>query len=109
MIAGATNAAAIGLCVAASRLGALAESTAEQAGAGLDLLTDNEREMFTEFNKSYTSKFGFPFIIAVKDNTKETIQAAFKKRIENDRTVEFLEACKQVERIAELRLIEKLA
>ena len=33
--------------------------------------------------------------------------AAFKRRISNDRDVEFSEACKQVERIAELRLIEK--
>jgi 2-oxo-4-hydroxy-4-carboxy--5-ureidoimidazoline (OHCU) decarboxylase len=58
-------------------------------------------------NNAYTTKFGFPFIIAVRDNTKVTIMAAFKRRINNDRDMEFSEACKQVERIAELRLIEK--
>jgi 2-oxo-4-hydroxy-4-carboxy--5-ureidoimidazoline (OHCU) decarboxylase len=58
-------------------------------------------------NDAYTTKFGFPFIIAVRDNTKATIMDAFKRRIKNDRNVEFPEACKQVERIAELRLIEK--
>ena len=86
-----------------------AESTAEQAGAGLDMLTDEERETFTRLNDAYTAKHGFPFIIAVKDNTKAGILEAFQRRIDNDRTTEFAEACRQVERIAELRLIEKLA
>ena len=85
-----------------------AESTAEQAGAGLDALTDEERATFTELNAAYTAKFGFPFIIAVRDNTKASILSAFRRRIENDRAREFAEACRQVERIAELRLIEKL-
>ncbi len=95
-----------GKLAAAGRL--TAESTAEQAGAGLDMLTDDERAMFTQLNADYTAKFGFPFIIAVKDNTKESIQSAFKRRIGNDRDTEFSEACRQVERIAELRLEEKL-
>jgi OHCU decarboxylase len=84
------------------------ESTAEQAGAGLDSLTDQERDAFTELNTRYTTKHGFPFIIAVRDNTKATINAAFTRRIENDSDTEFVEACKQVERIAELRLQELL-
>ena len=84
-----------------------AESTAEQAGAGLDSLTDAERATFTDLNTRYTEKFGFPFIIAVRDNTKATILEAFQRRIENDRDTEFAEACRQVERIAELRLFEK--
>jgi allantoinase len=85
-----------------------ADSTSEQAGAGLDSLTDQERQMFTELNESYTQKHGFPFIIAVRDNTKAMIKAAFTRRIENDSATEFAEACKQVERIAELRLQEIL-
>ena len=94
-----------GKLAAAKRL--TAESTAEQAAAGLDALTAEEHASFTDLNNAYTTKFGFPFIIAVRDNTKTTIMAAFKRRISNDRDVEFSEACKQVERIAELRLIEK--
>ena len=81
-----------------------AESTAEQASAGLDALTDDERAAFTKLNTAYVEKFGFPFIIAVKDNTKASILAAFKTRIDNDRATEFATACKQVERIARLRL-----
>ena len=96
-----------GKLAAAGRL--TAESTAEQAGAGLDMLTDEERANFTALNDAYTSKFGFPFIIAVKDNTKASIVEAFERRIGNDRDTEFDEACRQVERIAELRLLEKFA
>lgn len=85
------------------------DSTAEQAGAGLDMLTDAERATFTTLNETYMSKFGFPFIIAVRDNSKASIMAAFQRRIDNDRTTEFGEACRQVERIALLRLQQKFA
>ena len=95
-----------GKLAAAGRL--TAESTAEQAGAGLDLLTDDERDTFQKLNADYVARHGFPFIIAVKDNTKASILDAFHRRIGNDRDTEFAEACRQVERIAELRLIEKL-
>lgn len=84
-----------------------AESTAEQSAAGLDALTDQERLTFTKLNDDYTAKFGFPFIIAVRDNTKASIMDAFKRRIENTRDAEFSEACRQVERIAEIRLEER--
>ncbi len=81
-----------------------AESTSEQAGAGLDALTDDERETFTRLNTEYVAKHGFPFIIAVRDHTKASILDAFHRRIGNDRPTEFAEACRQVERIAEFRL-----
>lgn len=96
-----------GKLAAAKRL--TAESTAEQASAGLDALTDEERARFTQLNTDYVTKHGFPFIIAVRDNTKATILAAFERRIGNDTETEFAEACKQVERIAELRLLEAFA
>ncbi|MSU89377.1 allantoinase PuuE [Rhodobacteraceae bacterium 2CG4] len=85
-----------------------AESSAEQASVGLDALTDEERATFTELNDAYVSKFGFPFIIAVRDNTKASIMEAFRRRLGSERVTEFAEACRQVERIAELRLREKL-
>ncbi len=95
-----------GKLAAAKRL--TPESTAEQASAGLDALTDDERATFTGLNADYTAKFGFPFIIAVRDNTKDTILEAFLRRLGNDAETEFAEACRQVERIAELRLKEKM-
>jgi OHCU decarboxylase len=79
-------------------------STSEQASAGLDALTDHERGQFEELNAAYVAKFGFPFIIAVRDNTKATILSAMHTRLGNDRRTEFNTACGQVERIALLRL-----
>lgn len=94
-----------GKLAAAGRLSA--DSTAEQAGAGLDVLSDEERSTFQKLNADYVARHGFPFIIAVKENTKASILSAFYKRIENDRDTEFAEACRQVERIAALRLAER--
>ncbi len=91
-----------GKLAAAKRL--TAESTAEQASAGLNALTDAERARFTELNESYTERFGFPFILAVKGRSKNDILANFQERVENTRAAEFDEACRQVERIALLRL-----
>jgi OHCU decarboxylase len=84
------------------------ESTKEQASAGLDALTDAERARFTALNTTYVEKFGFPFIIAVRDNDKASILEAFETRIANNRDQEFLTACKQVERIAWYRLHDLL-
>jgi OHCU decarboxylase len=81
-----------------------ADSTLEQSSAGLDSLTDTERAAFQSRNADYVEKHGFPFIIAVRDNTKDGILSAFHTRIANSTEIEFLTACAQVERIAELRL-----
>ncbi|MEY8881630.1 allantoinase PuuE [Donghicola sp. XS_ASV15] len=95
-----------GKLAAAKRL--TAESTSEQSSAGLDALTDEERTQFTNLNTAYTEKHGFPFIIAVRDHDKASILSAFERRIANDSAAEFTEACKQVERIARLRLEDLL-
>ncbi len=95
-----------GKLAAAKRL--TADSTAEQASAGLDSLTDAERAEFERLNTAYVEKHGFPFIIAVRDNTKATILAAFRARLANDTDTEFATACRQVERIADLRLKDML-
>ena len=95
-----------GKLAAAKRL--TTESTHEQASAALDALTDAERATFQQLNADYVAKHGFPFIIAVRDNTRDSILAAFHARIGNDTTTEFATACAQVERIAELRLKDQL-
>lgn len=79
-------------------------STQEQASAGLDLLTDAEREQFTRLNAAYVQKFGIPFIIAVRDHSKAEIVSAFEQRLGNSQETEVMTASRQVERIALLRL-----
>ena len=89
----------------AARAGALtAHSTAEQAGAGLDRLSDAEYARFHALNDAYQKTFGFPFIIAVKGHTRETILAAFAERLENSEAMERTTALAQVARIARIRL-----
>ena len=95
-----------GKLAAARRL--TADSTAEQASAALDALTDTERATFERLNAAYTARHGFPFIIAVRDNTKASILAAFEQRLSQDSAAEFATACAQVERIAALRLKDQL-
>ncbi|MGJ7041155.1 OHCU decarboxylase [Shinella sp. BE166] len=80
------------------------DSRKEQAGAGLDRLSQDEHARFTALNAAYVEKFGFPFIIAVKGLTKDDILAAFEARVGNTADEEFETAKTQVERIALLRL-----
>ena len=80
------------------------ESTSEQAGAGLDRLSAEEYETFHSLNDAYQSKFGFPFIIAVKGHDRHSILDAFRKRLENDSEAEKQTALKQIYRIAKFRL-----
>lgn len=85
-----------------------AESTSEQASAGLDALTDAERATFQQVNADYVAKHGFPFIIAVRDYDKAGIMAAMQTRRNNDTATERAEAERQVMRIAQLRLQDAL-
>lgn len=81
-----------------------ADSTAEQASAGLDQCSAEEFERFQALNRSYVDKFGFPFILAVKGRDRHQILNAFETRVNNDRSTEFATALEQVHRIAELRI-----
>lgn len=96
-----------GKLAAAGRLSA--ESTAEQTGAGLDRLSDADRAAFERLNADYVARHGFPFIIAVRDHDTAGIRAAMERRLAQDSEAEFTEACRQVERIAALRLQDMLA
>jgi OHCU decarboxylase len=91
-----------GKLAAAKRL--TAESTSEQASAGLDALTEAEHAQFSSRNLAYTDKFGFPFIIAVRDHDKASILANFEARLTHSREEELAAAFAQVERIALFRL-----
>ncbi|WP_420349845.1 2-oxo-4-hydroxy-4-carboxy-5-ureidoimidazoline decarboxylase [Pelagibius sp.] len=85
-----------------------ADSAREQASAGLDLLSDAEREAFTALNEAYKDRFRMPFIMAVKGRSKDEILDAFHARLNNDAEAEFATALEQIERIALLRLKDML-
>jgi 2-oxo-4-hydroxy-4-carboxy-5-ureidoimidazoline decarboxylase len=89
----------------AARAGRLAEaSQAEQKGARLDALSEEEFARFERLNAAYRARFGFPFILAVKGATKHDILAAFEARLPNSPEQEFETALQQVKRIVRFRL-----
>lgn len=93
----------------ASRLRMTDVSTSEQKGAGLDRLSPDEFELFTRYNNLYTFRFGFPFIMAVRGQTKVTILAAMTERTEQPVDQEFAKALAEVEKIAAFRLSDCIA
>jgi len=89
----------------AARAGALtADSTGEQASAGLDQLGEAEFAAFHHLNDAYRAKFNFPFIICVRRHTKDSILASFEKRLAHTPETELATALDEIDRIAGLRL-----
>lgn len=81
-----------------------AASVQEQTGAGLDRLTADEYDRFHVLNQAYQEKFGFPFIIAVKQHTKASILEAFDRRLSNAPDAEVNQALTEINQIAQFRL-----
>jgi len=79
-------------------------STEEQSSAGLDSLTPGEFDQLQRCNAAYRSRFGFPFLLAVKGSTKHDVLQALQARMEATPEDEFQEALRQVYRIARFRL-----
>lgn len=84
-----------------------ADSVREQASAGLDRLTEDEYAEFHRLNTDYRAAFGFPFVICARENTKDSILAAFRSRRPNPRAQEIETAVGEVLKILRLRLIDK--
>jgi 2-oxo-4-hydroxy-4-carboxy-5-ureidoimidazoline decarboxylase len=80
------------------------ESDAEQNGAGLDRLSDAEYEAFKRINNAYRAKFGFPYIVCVRRQTKDSILRDFERRLPGDAKTEMQRSIDEIFRIAALRL-----
>lgn len=82
------------------------ESTREQTSLGLNRLSPEEYETFTELNEAYKEKFGIPMIFAVREHTKETIIKNAGLRLENSQKEETERALEEINKIAGYRLEE---
>lgn len=80
------------------------DSTTEQSRAGLDQCTPEEFQRFQELNRAYHERFGFPFVMAVRNSSRQEILEAFARRLHNEADVEFETALAEIHRIARLRL-----
>jgi OHCU decarboxylase len=81
------------------------DSKSEQSSAGLHQCSPGEYERFQALNSGYRRKFGFPFVMAVRNCSREQILAAFESRLENDYDEEFENALLEIHKIARLRLV----
>jgi 2-oxo-4-hydroxy-4-carboxy-5-ureidoimidazoline decarboxylase len=81
-----------------------AESAREQADAGLNALTTEETALFRSYNRRYSEKFGFPFILCARRNRKEAILRELGSRLNHSSEQEIQIALDEIFKIAELRL-----
>ena len=81
-----------------------ADSRKEQSSAGLDRLTPEEYEAFTRANTAYGERFGFPFVVCVREHDKASILATAEARLQNDPETEVKTALGEIAKIARLRL-----
>ena len=84
--------------------GLTAESNAEQNSVGLDRLSDAEFDAFERVNNAYRAKFGFPYIVCARRQTRNSILRDFERRLPNDVTTETQTSIGEICRIAALRL-----
>ena len=85
-----------------------ADSAREQASAGLDRMTPDEFARFGRLNDAYRARFGFPFVICVREHTRASILDAYERRLGNDAEAELDTAAAEVAKIVALRLRDAL-
>jgi 2-oxo-4-hydroxy-4-carboxy-5-ureidoimidazoline decarboxylase len=82
------------------------ESTREQKGAGLDQCSAEEFAQLQDLNRRYRDKFGFPFIVAVKGHSRQSILKNMAERLGNEREAEATESIEQIIRIGSFRIAD---
>ncbi|MCM5681375.1 2-oxo-4-hydroxy-4-carboxy-5-ureidoimidazoline decarboxylase [Schlegelella sp. S2-27] len=93
--------------------GLTAESTGEQSRAGLAQCSPEEFARLQQLNADYQAKFGWPFVLAVRGPRgaglgRAEIIAAFERRLAGHPDFELAECLRNVHRIAEIRLNDRL-
>jgi 2-oxo-4-hydroxy-4-carboxy-5-ureidoimidazoline decarboxylase len=92
-----------------SRMKMADASVQEQASVGLDRLPTTEYEQFQQLNRAYTAKFGFPFIIAVREQTRASILENFQQRLQNSLEIEREQALREIVKIGRYRLFDRIS
>lgn len=93
-----------------ARSGTLTEASRhEQSQAGLGMLDEAQRTELAALNRQYRERFGFPFIICARLNSRDAIFGTLRARLSNARDQELQNSLAQVAQIARLRLLDILA
>jgi 2-oxo-4-hydroxy-4-carboxy-5-ureidoimidazoline decarboxylase len=85
------------------------ESTREQASAGLDRLPPAQHERLAGLIAAYRDRFGFPFVVCVREHTPDSIVAEAERRVEAKPEQEERTALDEIAKIARLRLEDLVA
>ncbi|HEY3850128.1 MAG TPA: 2-oxo-4-hydroxy-4-carboxy-5-ureidoimidazoline decarboxylase, partial [Steroidobacteraceae bacterium] len=81
-------------------------STSEQKGAGLSALTQAQLAHLQSLNARYVDRFGFPFVLAVRGHTPDSVIATLAERVNHDAQEERGVALREICRIAYFRLAD---
>jgi 2-oxo-4-hydroxy-4-carboxy-5-ureidoimidazoline decarboxylase len=93
----------------AAREGSMsAHSTAEQASAGLDRISQEEFDDFQRLNAAYRKKFAMPFILCIRRHSKDSLLRQFGRRLQSGLEEEKQTALTEIFRIAALRLDQRI-
>jgi len=85
------------------------ESKSEQKSASLDRLSSSERAEFAEINRLYRERFGFPFVICVRQHNRKSILDNFRRRLNHSADAELSCAIDEICKIAYFRLWDLIA
>lgn len=80
------------------------DSASAHALLGLDALDEGELARIEELNRRYRARFGFPFIIALRRHTRQSVMREMERRLQLPTTDEFTTAIDQVAAITRFRL-----
>lgn len=89
------------------------ESSHEQSTSGLTHCSPQELQTLHDLNTQYTARFGWPFVLAVRGPTgrgltRDEVIATLRQRLVSTPEVERDECLRQIDRIAELRLHDRM-
>ena len=84
------------------------DSSKEQEKAGLNDMTYHESNRLQMLSRAYTNKFGFPFVLAIKRQTINSILDIFEQRLNHSIEQEIEQALTEIEKIAWFRLIDRV-
>jgi len=90
------------------RRGTTPESTHEQKSVGLDQLDDVTAAQIDQWNITYETRFGFPFILAVRNASLATLLASFERRLHSSPEMERREAIAEISAISWMRLLDRI-
>ncbi len=92
-----------------ARLGKMSvHSIDEQRGLSVSTMSEHETKSWTELNRSYRTRFGFPFILCLRHQSRKTALAAIQERLKRTKEEEIKSALHEIGLITNLRLSDMI-